>query len=479
MAGVIYTITDFEPTTGTTWGNAFSWASATGNTTSVTVTNADGTTTAFAGTGFVLDGMGVPTAGTVTKLERFNGTTLLESISFSAIFRPLVDFHDNAATILKDGSLFGGDDTITGPGSPPPGGGLFILNGFGGNDTITSGAGGPASIFGGIGNDLITSKNAGDSLDGGEGNDTYVTISSNDSTPIQDSGGTDTIIATGGVLLLNNHLTIENGTITGNTSQLGGNGLANVLTGNLVGNVINGFGANDTLIGGGGNDFLDGGSGADRMIGGPGNDSFFVDSPGDMVIEKPGQGADFVGFGISRTTPLFANVSDAQLFGVFNGTLRGNTLNNVLRGNDGHNTIFGDAGNDSIEGFGGNDRLFGGGGRDHLNGGTGGDMFIWVVPNDFGPPSAPDVVEDFSKGDHFNLFGIDANTTAPGNNAFNFIGTQQFHHKAGELRMFFVNLSGTAHDITKVVGDFNGDGHTDFAIDILGIHNLHSADFIR
>jgi len=52
----------------------------------------------------------------------------------------------------------------------------------------------------------------------------------------------------------------------------GGNGLDNLIVGNSQDNVI------------------DGATGADTMIGGKGNDSYFIDNPGDKVVEQAGEG---------------------------------------------------------------------------------------------------------------------------------------------------------------------------------------------
>jgi hypothetical protein len=70
---------------------------------------------------------------------------------------------------------------------------------------------------------------------------------------------------------------------------------ANDLIDGLGGNdTIGGLDGNDTLIGGSGNDVLFGGSGIDSMTGGTGDDVYWVDSPGDVVVELSGGGSDQV-----------------------------------------------------------------------------------------------------------------------------------------------------------------------------------------
>src|SRR5437868_2916740 len=97
--------------------------------------------------------------------------------------------------------------------------------------------------------------------------------------------------------------------------------------------LILGLGSNDRLFGGGGNDVLDGRAGADTMTGGTGNDSYYVDNPGDLVIEKANEGTDTVFASISYTLP--ANVENLTLLDVVDAFLigTGNSLDNVIIGN--------------------------------------------------------------------------------------------------------------------------------------------------
>src|ERR1044071_8162179 len=44
----------------------------------------------------------------------------------------------------------------------------------------------------------------------------------------------------------------------------------------------------NALIGNSGNNVLDGKGGNDYMVGGAGNDTYYVESPGDTVVENPG-----------------------------------------------------------------------------------------------------------------------------------------------------------------------------------------------
>src|SRR5437899_12158654 len=89
-------------------------------------------------------------------------------------------------------------------------------------------------------------------------------------------------------------------------AQVTGNVVATdiaVMNGAPAGQTINGTPGNDSLVGGagndtlngfGGNDTLDGGAGADSMVGGPGDDLYYVDNPGDVIVEQNLEGFDEV-----------------------------------------------------------------------------------------------------------------------------------------------------------------------------------------
>ena len=85
-----------------------------------------------------------------------------------------------------------------------------------------------------------------------------------------------------------------------------------------------------------------------------------------------------------------------------------------------------------------------------------------------------DIFTDFNSADqdNINLSAIDANPLQAGDQAFSFIGTAAFSGTAGELRMF------TSGANTIVAGDTTGDGIADFQIQVNGLHNLASSDFV-
>ena len=167
----------------------------------------------------------------------------------------------------------------------------------------------------------------------------------------------------------------------------------------------------------------------------------------------------------SASTVLGSGAKDLALLGIdkINGT--GNGADNIMTGNTGNNVLYG---------LDGNDVLTGGKGRDVLIGGLGNDRFDFNALAETGTTAAArDVITDFVHGtDTIDVSGIDARSTAAGNQAFKFIAGQAFHHIAGELRDY--KSAGHTYD----AGDVNGDGVADFQIDLKGLITLTKIDFI-
>ncbi len=143
---------------------------------------------------------------------------------------------------------------------------------------------------------------------------------------------------------------------------------------------LNGTDGDDSIQGLAGNDTIDGGAGADTMEGGADDDLFFVDNPGDQVVELEGGGShDLVHSSIDYTLPAWVN--DLTLTGLadINGT--GNELDNIITGNVGSNRLNGREGNDSIFGGDGNDHIeadfpYLAHGNDYVEGGDGNDSIL-------------------------------------------------------------------------------------------------------
>jgi Ca2+-binding RTX toxin-like protein len=207
-----------------------------------------------------------------------------------------------------------------------------------------------------------------------------------------------------------------------------GTTLDDVMFGSRNDDVLNGAAGNDTLLGGIGNDRLLGSSGNDDLIGGDGNDSIGGGSESDY--------------------------------------LEGDAGNDALNGGSGRDFLYGDSGNDSLRG---------GSGTDDLYGGSGADRFVFD-DGEFGgmSRSTADYIGDFSRaeGDKIDLRLVDANAGVAGDQAFSFIGSQQFSGVAGQLRYHISDGD------TFIEGDINGDGVADFVIFSEVALNMQATDFV-
>lgn len=321
-----------------------------------------------------------------------------------------------------------------------------ILTGLGGNDTI-DGMGGADMMIGGLGDDTYIFRDAADSVveKAGEGNDTVIAAES---------------------MTLMNGQSIENITLMEGASlalKAGGNELDNKVTGNAFDN---------TLSGGAGNDTLDGGFGADELKGGADNDTYVLGSANDKVVESAGNGIDTITTTISRDLATYANVENITLMG---------TADINATGNGSDNTLVGNAGSNVLVGGGGQDVLVGGLGYDLLAGGAAKDVFDFNDVAEIGVyGGSRDRIADFVHGtDIIDLSTIDASTLV-GNQKFTFTAQEgtAFTGMKGQLVWDKVDLAGTAHDVTLVSGDINGDKVADFTIELKGLVSLTSADFI-
>ena len=261
----------------------------------------------------------------------------------TAVVASAVIMGTNAANTLNGTAL---DDHILGLG------GNDVLNGLAGNDILDGGAGND-TLDGGLGADVML---------GGLGNDIYIVDNLGDQVIEAAGAGTDTVRTT----LLSYGLgeNVEHLTFIGSGNFTGyGNALAN------------------TLTGGAGNDVLDGGAGADRLVGGAGNDSYYVDNPGDVVVEAAGAGVDTV-YSTSASFTLGANVENYVHLGAGAANASGNGLANQMTGGAAADTLRGLGGDDVLSGLGGNDTLYGGAGADSLLGGEGADTLFGEGGND-------------------------------------------------------------------------------------------------
>ncbi|WP_052121108.1 calcium-binding protein [Inquilinus limosus] len=132
-----------------------------------------------------------------------------------------------------------------------------------------------------------------------------------------------------------------------------GTAAADRIVGSAEADQIYGLDGDDKLYGAGGNDWLVGGLGNDILVGGLGDDSYDVDSAGDQVVERAGEGIDRVRAWVSHQ--LAANIEILTLAGTADINGFGNALDNSILGNAGNNVLNGGAGNDAMAGGAGND----------------------------------------------------------------------------------------------------------------------------
>jgi serralysin len=272
----------------------------------------------------------------------------------------------------------------------------------------------------------------------------------------------------------------------------GGNG-QDVILGEADGDALYGGGDADSLYGGAGGDSVYGGAGVDVLSGGAGRD----------FLSGGGQAGDTVSYadatrGVSvrlRSTTFVEQISGGGLGDTLQGfsdivgsdygdslvdwgdEVRSNRMfgglgqdyidlsggNDSGYGGGGVDQILGGAGNDTLYGGGGDDSLVGDAGADTLYGDGGADLFYLRAPED-SPLAGRDRVEDFVRGvDRLVIYTELADT---------FIGKQNFHNVAGEVR-----FAATAAGVVVQV-DTDGVGGADMAILLVGLDTLTGADVL-
>ena len=249
----------------------------------------------------------------------------------------------------------------------------ILINGGDGNDTLEVSStpaavlDEPATINGGIGNDLIRGGSGADVLNGDAGDDDIRGSQGNDSlnggtgnNQLFGETGNDTMTAGLGADTFNGSFGTDTVTYASRTASLGIrlNGLADdgetIIEGTSLGLVQRSEGDNvrddvENVTTGSGNDLIqastlvvnntfDGGAGSDRLEGGGGHDILLGQAGDDVLLGRAG--------------------------------------NDALRGSFGNDQLFGGSGDDDVRGGDGNDFITGGAGVDRLRGENGDDVLI-------------------------------------------------------------------------------------------------------
>ncbi|WP_186002582.1 M10 family metallopeptidase C-terminal domain-containing protein [Mycobacterium sp. KBS0706] len=403
-------------------------------------------------------------------------------------------FTFNTSPTVRDLTGTSGADHLFGAGANDKlnGGSDFdTLVGGGGNDTLRGGTGGDR-LIGGTGSDTVTysgttgpvtvnlasgvgsggeaqgdtyngienaiGSSGGDSLVGSVFANTLQGLEGND--VLRGGGGADVLdggagIDTASYYYATTGVSIDLGAHTASGGEAQGDVLTGIenLTGGQANDILAGDAGANTLAGWGGDDVLRGGAGADRLDGGAGTDtaSYYSATTGVVVSLASGLGSG--------------------------GEAQGDVLVAIenLSGGQGWDQLYGNAGANVLQGWNGNDLLVGRGGKDTLTGGAGADRFQFTAIGDSVVGANADRITDFShaQGDKIDLSGIDANSAVAGDQGFSFIGSGAFTHHAGELR-----AAVTSPGVTTIAGDVNGDGVSDFHIQLTGAFALQASDFV-
>ncbi|MDB5554250.1 MAG: hemolysin-type calcium-binding repeat family protein [Rhizobium sp.] len=162
--------------------------------------------------------------------------------------------------------------------------------------------------------------------------------------------------------------------------------------------------------------------------------------------------------------------------GIFDGGIIFGDANDRYVGTGGRvvGMISGEEGNDRLTGGARADQLAGDEGRDILAGGKGGDAFVFHLMNDTHvSKSGRDLIKDFrhGQGDKILLNELDAHIGGA-DDAFTFIGKDDFSNTPGELRYYF---SGNK---TFIEGTVDADGQADFMIELKGRIKFAEDDFV-
>lgn len=411
----------------------------------------------------------------------------------------LADGHtlfENRGVVLGDVRLGGSGDLWLGEGGEHAG---LLIGGAGGDIIVGSAAG--DSLSGEGGNDYMRGGAGRDRLSGGAGRDLFAYTAVNDSTGanldtiLDFTSGTDRIdlsglavqsvsfrsqpgftkvvatTASGTLAILVSGTVAMSDIILAPSAGVDGTANADLLVATAGGSTLRGLGGDDLLVGSADNDHFIGGPGNDVAWGGAGDDVYVFAHYDDVAWEVAGEGTDLILLGTSDLRRIPDNVENVTLLQA--AYVGGNDLANTIIGSTGADAFRGQAGNDDLSGGNGNDRLIGGTGADRLTGGGGVDFFVFEQLEDSPADGMPDLITDFVSGtDRISL--VDLRYAEGGSAlfpAFEFIGTDAFSGKVGEVRYDVTDAQ--AH----IFVDMNGDAIADLHI-VAATESLLAGDFI-
>ena len=305
-------------------------------------------------------------------------------------------------------TVFGGagDDTIS------TGDDADFISGDAGNDSIDGGIDAD-TILGGTGDDFIDGGLGSDSIEGGDGNDTI------------DAGIDAFSDYEGDDPNLPNPLLVDPATGLPALSDPNPDDGRDFVDGGAGDDLITTGDDDDTIVGGTGDDTVNAGIDDDEIEGNDGDDSLTGSHGSDTISGGAGNDTIWGGFGNDPIAGIAGEVPDATDPVPENGRdlLFGGSGNDVIYGEDDDDTIEGGSGDDTIDGGVDDDLLLGQGGADSILGGQGDDTVVGGADEDTieggdGEDSITgdrgDDLIDAGTGDDFVNGGMDNDTVVGG-----------------------------------------------------------------
>lgn len=495
----------------------------------------DGSRVVGVASGLVVDGAGVPTAGTFSSIRFDLGTPdFYNNIIITGLSLEATDLDytagASATESLWDNILLGASEIrlsenfatiISGDGINPIG-----TNAFAANDTFTGRGADNTTLTGDFSIVEAITLTAGsdtfnvtaDIIDGDVNQLQDATLNGgNDTITFIDDWTEDAAVSVSGDAYFVTNSVVNAGADVIDLSAVSSTTMDNQIYGDVFllngGSTLNG--GNDSIIGSaaadqifgdaqtvsatdtvvGGHDFIDGGAGNDVIYGdtqteGPniigGNDTIFGGFGDDTIFGGGGDDSIFGGSGDDSINGGSGNNfidgggrNDTIVTGSGNDTVMGNTGNDVIFTFLGDDLIYGGDGNDRLDGGTGNDTIYGGEGRDRLVGRYSDDELYGGGERDnvFGGHGNDLVV---GNGGDDRLFGQIGDDTIFGGNGNDTIsagdGQDYINGGAGDDHLF----GGAGSDIFVFNGAFGTDRVLDFefsgAHDILDLRDMDGID---